>query len=66
MALQVGPPSPVLKGKPVDQWGAREVADTVLQDRYMLSMHALFSDMLSRSDGVRNIDILPERIVSAT
>ena len=32
-ALQVGPPSPALKGKPVDQWGAREVADTVLQDR---------------------------------
>lgn len=33
MALQVGPPSSALKGKPVDQWGAREVADTVLQDR---------------------------------
>ena len=33
MALQVGPPSAALKGKPLDQWGAREVADTVLQDR---------------------------------
>ena len=33
MALQVGPPSNALKGRPVDQWGAREVADTVLQDR---------------------------------
>ena len=39
MSLQVGPPSSALKGKPVDQWGAREVADTVLQDRWIASMH---------------------------
>ena len=30
---QVGPPSGVLKSKPLDEWTAREVADTVLQDR---------------------------------
>ena len=29
----MGPPSSVLKGKPVEDWKPREVADTVLQDR---------------------------------
>ena len=30
---QVGPPSGALKAKPLEDWTAREVADTVLQDR---------------------------------
>ena len=31
--LQVGPPSAALSAKPVEEWKAKEVANTVLQDR---------------------------------